>query len=817
MTAHAFNTGWKVRPKSNLFNEMTGMGGSYKEVRLPHDAMIELDRDPHAPSGASSGYYPDVIVEYKKEFDVPTSWIDKSITLLFEGIYSRARVYVNGAFVANRPNGYSEIQINLNPYLKYGETNIIKVCAMAGDDSRWYSGAGIYRPATLYVDSLIHAIPNSERITTRELDEESATIEFCVRVENNSRSFERKRVMTKICNSAGEIVASHSSPITIEGNGEIEVRQRLYVDDPQLWSVENPSLYSLEYQIIEIDDTDGNRPLKDAVTKVAFGIRTLSLSPRKGLRINSQPIKLRGACVHHDNGILGAATFGRAEERRIEQLKAAGFNAIRSSHQPASRAMLDACDRLGMLVMDEAFDMWTSTKTERDYSLDMPQWWEKDIESMIAKDYNHPSVILYSIGNELAESGNNFGAIWGRKIAQKVRSLDSSRYVMSAVNTMVSVLANPEEDEAETGKGINGNMAALDGMLGDIATSESTSVMTEEGFDYMDVAGFNYAQGRYELDRTRFPQRVIVGSETYPSQIDDLWEKVENYSHVIGDFTWTGYDYLGEAGVGRVSYPDDTVPRYGIVSGFPWRYAWVGDLDITGMRRPMSFYREIIFGLRNEPYIAVISPEHYGVEGHRSPWSWSDSISSWTWSGYEGRKIQVEVYSDAPEVELMLNGVSLGKKSTGDTKKCLALFDIEYKPGLLEAYAIRNGNRAERYELRSAGKVSSIRIVADRIHLSHKDDELSFVSIELCDDNGTVITDNDCEVSVTVSGAGCLQALGSANPAIDERFDVGMCRTFRGRALAVVRPDSVESGIVTVTVASAGLLPAAVELEVVME
>ena len=497
----------------------------------------------------------------------------------------------------------------------------------------------------------------------------------------------------------------------------------------------------------------------------------------------------------------------RAEERRIELLKAAGFNAIRAAHNPLSPAMLDACDRLGMLVMDEAFDMWVRGKSPYDYALDFPQWWAADLESMVAKDYNHPSVIMYSLGNEIVEVGTPHGARLARQMAEHVRRLDRSRLVTNGVNAALTVLDELPMMSAD------GGLNDLGDAMNRLGMGENVTRRTAESSSVLDVLGLNYAEGRYAPDRERFPHRVIVGSETFPSLIGRLWPMVVDNPNVIGDFTWTGWDYLGEVGIGAIVYAEDPDAVSSLEREFPYLTAWTGDLDITGHRRPVSYYREIVFGLRSEPYLAVCRPErHDHTITLQSPWGWSDSVSSWTWPGFEGRPITVEVYADADEVALLLDGAEIARGPVGATKPMLAEFETSYQPGQLVAIAYRDGTEVGRTSLTSATGDLGVVATTDRTELRADDGDLAYISIEVQDAHGTVATGADRPVTVEVSGAGVLAGMCSANPKTRERFDSPTWTTFDGRAVAVVRPTGV--GAITVTVTSDGSAPVRVELSV---
>ena len=809
MTTMRFNTDWRVAPKVSPFAQLQGGGAPASAVTLPHDALIGGVRSADAAGGGRTGYFPDGAFEYRKTIDAPEEWRGKRVSLEFQGVYRDAMVYVNGSFAGQRPNGYTAFTVALDPFLRYGQPNTVRVDARAHDDSRWYSGAGIHRDVLLTVTDLVHVVPHGIRISTPDIDDERAVVAVATTVRNESTGTRTVRVSTQLRAPDGEVVALDSAPITLRSGATGVVRQRLYVPQPERWSTDRPSLHTARTVLTEDDAV-----LEEKET--VFGIRSLTLDPVHGLRINGETVKLRGACIHHDNGPLGAAAIRRAEERRIELLKEAGFNAIRSSHNPLSPAMLDACDRLGMLVMDETFDMWTEGKAAFDYSLAFPEWWERDVEALVAQDFNHPSVILYSIGNEIFETGDALGSEWGRALAEKIRSLDDTRYITNGINPFVSVLADVMQmmaasraSASDVDGGVNAMMNAGD-MMSRISAAPMVTERTEASFSVLDVAGLNYGDARYELDRVQFPGRILVGSETYPPRIGHNWPLVLENPQVIGDFTWTGWDYLGEVGIGRAQYAD-APPRF--EAPYPWISAHAGDIDITGHRRTISYYREIVFGLRSAPYIAVLRPENHGRQALPGMWSWSDSVSSWTWPIETGAPITVEVYSDGDEVELLLNGRPVGRSAPGATTPMLAEFDLGYEPGELLAISYRHGMETGRTALRSAEGPISLAATPDRATLRAEDSDLSFLAIELQDAAGTVSGARDVVVHVSVEGSGVLQALASARPDTEERFDAGARTTFDGRALAIVRPTG--AGAITVTVTADGFDPVVVHLEAV--
>jgi beta-galactosidase len=806
----SFNEGWEFRPKVSPFSELGGAAAPYQPVTLPHDALIGQQRvapdgqaQPAGGAGGAGGYFPGGAFEYRKTFSVPEEYRGSRILLEFEGVYRDAMVYINGDYAGQRPYGYSLFRIDANRFLRFGRENEIRVEARAHKDSRWYTGAGIYRDAWLLAGGLVRIGPDGVRVTTPDIDAERAVVEVATRVENDSIEIRTPRIVTEIRDTAGRVVAADVSQISVLPGEPATARQRLYVRAPRLWSPDSPALYAAH---VTVTDENGETDAETAI----FGIRSLRLDPERGLRVNGETVKLRGACIHHDNGVLGAATFARAEERRVQLLKDAGFNAIRMSHHPMSKAMLDACDRLGVLVMDEAFDMWTSAKSDFDYSLHFPQWWERDIEAMVAKDLNHPSVILYSIGNEIPETGSAAGAAWGRKLAEKVRSLDGTRYVTNAINGMLAALDDlaAMRSQPSEGAGLNALMADPADMMNAISSSDLVTRRTAESFSVLDVAGVNYAEARYDLDRDLFPSRIIVGSETFPTRIDGNWRLVKQHGNVIGDFTWTGWDYLGEVGIGRPQYATTDGSRPTFTAPYPYLLAGCGDIDITGHRRPASYYRQIVFGLRARPYLAVQRPEHQGETFTGTPWAWSDSLASWTWPGSEGAPVSVEVYSDADEVELLVNGRSLGRQPAGQKHRFRAEFETVYQPGELLAIAYTGGAESGRDVLRSAVGPVLLQAESDRPVISAGGGDLAYVTFTLTDAAGTSYTQADRPVTVEVSGPGVLVGFGSAAPATEERFDATERRTYDGRALAVVRPTG--PGKIRLTASAPGCGPAEV-------
>jgi len=467
--------------------------------------------------------------------------------------------------------------------------------------------------------------------------------------------------------------------------------------------------------------------------------------------------------------------------------------------------------------------MWTQPKSEHDYALRFPDWWEADVEAMVRKDFNHPSVILYSIGNEIPEAGTPTGARVGRAVAERIRSLDATRFITEGISGLLaggpalyaelSASLRDGGDDTDEETGVNTAMTNLADRLSQLMLAPVIAENSSETASYLDVAGYNYMEVRFGIDAGLFPHRVIVGSETHPAAIDTGWAAVLEHPHVIGDFTWTGWDYLGEVGIGRTVYtrPDQTPGPPSFLGEYPWLTAWCGDIDITGHRRPQSYYREIVFGLRADPYLAVRRPEHHGEAGSGTPWSWSDAVSSWSWSGHEGAPVTVEVYADADEVELVLNGRSAGRRPSGKAHRYKAEFETVYEPGLLEAVAWRAGAEVGRTALRSASGPVRLDARSDRSVIAAHPGDLAFVTLNLVDAAGVLDSSARRRIGVAVKGPGVLQALGSANPASEEGFTGTTCTTFDGRALAVIRPTG--AGRILVLAMAEGCEPQRVEID----
>lgn len=801
MEKRNFNSKWMFFNEINdLSSDFAGAKQNGYMVDLPHDAMITAGRSSDSITGSGGGYFNAGNYEYVKSYYAPKSDEGKIIYLEFEGIYMNAAVEVNGEFVGKRTNGYTDFVLQIQDYLRFGQENQIKVLVKnnAQPNGRWYTGAGIYRGVHLMIAPEVHIAPDGIRVTTLAADKEIASLDVEIDVAHMGVGHKKQRLHTCIKNAENQIVAQSFTTFNLKSNQTLLVRQHIYLDNPALWNVDTPDLYTCECTIVEDE-----QEIDHAATN--FGIRILQLDNVYGLRINGIATKLKGGCIHHDNGLIGAATFPDAEERRICLLKQAGYNAIRSAHNPISKALLDACDKHGMLVMDEYADCWTHTKNLYDYAFSLTEWWEQDIESMVRKDYNHPSVIMYSIGNEIPDVGQDISAGWGRLFAEKIRSLDHTRYVTNAVNVLlanmdkIGLLAGTAgENEVEAGE-INTVMVSLADMMSQLTTHPIASAAIEESCELLDVIGYNYSADRYELDHEQNKNRIVLGSETSPVHLDYNWDLVLKHGYVLGDFAWTAWDYLGETGIGRT---EPGPSQQELAAPYPWVAAYCGDFDITGFRRPVSYWREIIWNGRNhKPYIAVQNPKNIGKEMYVSIWSWTDSLNSWTWPGCEGVRTIVEVYSDAEEVELLLNDKSLGRKSVEDEfKKFYCKWQVPYEQGKLEAIAYINGEVVGRDLLQTAGE-SHLIIEKEKESLRSKSDELCYIAIEMRDAEGTLDMSENTMITVKLEGPAEILGCGSANPCTTENYTECSHELYQGRLLVVVRAGK-EEGIAKLVVRS---------------
>ena len=820
MKKQKFNQDWifTIGTGSSL-DALAGGNNTAKQVTLPHDASIGRERNPEEPNGSGNGFFREESYVYTKTFSMNADDKDKNVYLEFEGVYQNAFVYVNNSFAGKCPYGYSNFYVDITKYLNYNEPNALKVVVKNGVPSgRWYTGGGIYRDVNLMIADRLHLAPDSVQLAAIEVEDDQAIIRAKSTIAYTGIGIREITLCTELMDTDGNVVAADEMPVTVEEHSEQTYQQKMYVLNPNRWDAENPYLYTYRTYIKEndsvIDEETGT-----------FGIRKLQLDTKHGLRVNGKVVKLRGGCIHHDNGIIGTAEFTHSAEARVKKLKETGFNAIRSAHYPMSRKLLEACDKYGMYVMDEYSDVWVSTKVEFDYSTQMTEWWEHDIENLVKKDYNHPCVIMYSIGNEIPEAGNKFDVQWGKKIADKLRSLDDTRYTTNSLNLLLAIMndlpklmaqnadaqaaANTEKDQPQE---INSMMNNLGAMMAQFMASDFAAEKVKEACAQVDITGYNYAAARYEIDGKLFPNRILVGSETNPPDLDKNWELVEKLPYVIGDFDWTAWDYIGETGIGKINYTDQQ--SMGFYAPYPCKIAYCGDINILGNRRPISYWRELIWGLRKAPYIAVQLPQHYGEPQSTTQWSMSDAVRSWNWNGYEGKPVKVEVYAAADEVELLINGQSVERKKVGETKKYITIFDTTYHAGKVEVIAYSDGKECGRDEILTASDEVVIAAKADRTQIPADGSDIAYIDICMQDASGILNPNADKAVSISLDGPGEIMGYGSADPESEENYYDTVAKAYEGKLRAAVRGTG-ETGKIVVTLSADGLESVKVDVEAV--
>lgn len=817
MIPRRFDEGWFV---SSEGSDADPVG----PVTVPYDAMLSERRDPETANSHHTGFFPGGVYRYSKTFRVPDTWRGSSVSLEFEGVYMRSEVFVNGHLAGGRPSGYATFHVPLDEFLEFGVDNLVEVVAHNDQmpNSRWYTGSGIYRPVHLLVGGAVRVTPNGVRLSTRSIDTgRRALIDVTTEVVNESGVTRELTVTTQLADPGGAIVARAEERVTVGAERATTVPQLVTVSNAARWSPDTPQLH-----VATVTIADGDEILDEASAE--FGIRTLEVDSVRGLRINGDPVKLRGACIHHDNGVIGAHTLDAAEDRRIRILKESGYNAIRSAHNPASRATLRACDRHGVLVIDELTDAWRRPKVAFDISREFDEWWERDLESMIDKDINHPSVVMYSIGNEISETATERGVELNRMLAERTRQLDPTRFTTNCINGFLNLIA-PKDDEklakknaAKRAEGeapnknliviLNYLIGILEKTLKHIVRLPAVDKRTRDAYAAVDVAGYNYMQGRYRLDARRHPHRVIVGSETNPNDTVAIWREIEDLPNVIGDFAWTGWDYIGEAGYAAIHYEQ----RRQLYSPWPGLLCGTPVIDITGQRQTQSYLNEILWGLHPGPYLAVQPVNHSGekksVRSGRT-----DSIRSWAWEGCEGRDATVEVYAAADRVDLLVDGVKVGSEPAGPDHGFRATFTVPFRPGELVAVAYSaDGGEIGRDCLKSAGAGLRLRVAPECDELRADGADLAYIPIEITDDDGIVRPLADREVTAEVSGAGTLLGFGSAEPITEEGFSTNCHTTYFGRALAVVRAGH-DAGDVTITVTADDCEPVAIVLPVLAD
>ena len=737
---------------------------NWRNLDLPHDWSIEGTLDSNNPMGNDGGYFPAGVGCYRKTFTLPASFKDKLVSIYFEGVYMNSEVFINGKSLGVHPYGYTSFSYNLTPYLKFNGKNVLSVRVDNSEQKncRWYSGSGIYRHVWMVVTNPIHFAQWGSTVTTPNVSTNQATVIVKTLVKNETELAQNVSLNTTLLDANSRKSGENQQVVQLPANSEKEVEQIVQVSKPLPWTPETPHLYQAQVRI------EKNKKVVESI-KTNFGIRSIKFTTENGFQLNGKTVKINGGCVHHDNGCLGAAAFDRAEERRVQILKSAGFNAIRTSHNPPSEAFLDACDRLGMLVIDEAFDGWKERKNDYDYAMYFDTWWQRDLEAMVLRDRNHPSIIMWSIGNEVIERKKPEAVAIAKMLVDCVHKNDPTRPVTSAMTAW------------------DNDWDIFDPLM---ATH--------------DVCGYNYQLHRAPSDHERVPSRVIVQTESYPRDAFANWKMVQSHNYILGDFVWTALDYLGESSIGRWYYPGDKPGESWEGVFFPWHGAYCGDIDLTGWRKPISHYRSMLYNDNEKLYMAVREPNPDLGKIKTTGWAVWPTWESWTWPGYEGKELEVEVYSKYHKVRLYLNQKLIGEQATTEEHEFKATFNVPYAKGELKAVGVVDNNEVETTLLQTSGEAAKIKLIADRTKIFANGQDLSFVTVEVTDKDGKLQPNAENLLQFKIDGPGIIAGIDNANMKDVDPYVGTSRKTWHGRALVVVR-STKSAGNIKLTVSSKGL------------
>jgi beta-galactosidase len=760
-TLRLLDSGWSFH-RGDIPDMEQPEDSTWKKVDLPHDWSIEdlpgttSPYNPDAVNGISMGFTTGGTAWYRRSFTVLPGQERQQTTIRFDGVYMNADIWLNGIHLGMHPYGYTAFRLDITKALRYGATNILTVRVRnEGATSRWYPGSGIYRHVWMETTPAVHVAPWGTYIRTTRADTAVAIVDIRTTLQNQQTSPVHLTLQTTILDATGHKVgAAETSNITLMAGDSVDLEQSVRVNRPSFWSGEHPVLYKAVTKLY-----DAEAKVIDE-SSALFGIRTISFDVTRGFLLNGKPVKLKGGCVHADNGPLGSRSFDRAEERKVQLLLANGYNAVRCAHNPPSPAFLDACDRLGMLVIDEAFDYWQDGKNAQDYHLYFDDWWQSDLQSMVFRDRNHPAVILWSIGNEIPNKDSPRVAILAQELADFSRGLDPSRGIISAVNGISDQTAP--------------FMAALD------------------------VAGYNYERARYSIDHDRYPKRVMLSTESSPLDAYDYWKQATAHPYVAGDFVWTAWDYIGESSIGWRCSPADK-------HFYPWHLAFCGDIDICGWKRPASYFRDALWDLKDNISLFTESPSPSFEPNPQKPdwcrWNWFDVVARWNWEGKEGQPLFVDVYSTCPEAELFLNDRSLGRKPVTN---CTAVWTVPYAAGALRAVGYRRDKPACHALLNTASKAVNIRLTADRNRIVAGGEDLSYVTVEVVDAKGVRDPRAVNRIHFQVEGAGSIAGIGNGDPLSKESYQLPEHQCWEGRCLVILRSGH-KKGLLTLKVSSEGL------------
>lgn len=774
----SFDSNWKFKIGKEIDASAADFSASdWRKLDLPHDWSIEDLME--TPNDSIIGpFYKNNVGKNATAFTVGgTAWYRKAFVMdkntegkrayiQFDGIYMNSDVWLNGHHLGFHPNGYTSFIYDLTDFLNEpGDENVLSVRVKnEGFNSRWYSGSGIYRHVWLSVLDNTHIEHWGVRVLTKNISDLSADIHFNTKIAEPVNGL---TLVSEIYDSNGQMIVSESVSVS----NQAEIQQMIALPNPKLWEIESPNLYKIKTTLQK------SGAIIDTYEQY-FGIRTIHFDAETGFTLNGRSVKLKGGNIHHDNGPLGAVAIDRAEERKIELLKENGYNTIRLSHNAHSPELLSACDRLGMLVMNESFDMWNTHKTPDDYATDFQDWWKKDLTSIVLRDFNHPSVIMWCIGNEIPEIIDSTGYETSASLAELVHQLDATRPVINAIPFHIPLIHGKKWD------------------------------VTEPAFATIDIAGYNYANHYYANDHKKFPKRMMVATEYFPPKALENWDDVENNPFVLGMFSWSAMDYLGEAGLGLSRLKDIDAKPEGFVATFmdpewPIFNSYCGELDLIGNKKSASYYLDVVW--RRSPIEMMV---HRPIPKRKKEiigfYDFPDELKSWTWPGSENDSLQIRVFTRSEKVKLELNGKIVAEQKVAKGS-ITTIFNVPYTAGKLVAHCFDGDKEIASQSLSTAGKAYAIRLVADRNNVKASKNDLSYINVEIVDEAGNVVPNiDDVLVQYQITGNGTLAGVGSGNPRDMSSFKKPEKKVFHGKGLLIIQP-SERAGSIRITAKAQGL------------
>ena len=769
-----YNCGWKfIKQDIPEGKDQNYADNFWRNLCLPHDISVEdlsiqdsLHIGPFykkVKRGGDVGFFSGGVAWYRKHLKVDQKDREKQFVLHFDGIMSESEIYINGELAEHSVYGYRPFNVNITQFLKYDQDNVIAVKVINPEvNSRWFAGFGIYRDVRLSILAPLHIPEWGVYVTTPQVSSKQAKINFSVQLNNTTRNPRSILLTAKIVSPSEKVINKINREVDLD-LGKSSIDLETYINNPNLWDVDNPDLYLIDLTLTS------NGVVVDRFQQ-RFGVRSITFSAKDGFRLNKKEVLLQGTCMHHDNGLLGAAAFRKAEFRRVKIMKENGFNSIRTSHNPPSIHFLDACDELGVLVIDEAFDQWELQKRTNDYHQYFNENWEKDLEAMVLRDRNHPSIIMWSYGNEIEERSRPRGIEIAKMLDDKIKELDPTRPGTQAV---CQFWDNKDQNWDEH---------------------------TPATFAVTDIAGYNYMPHKYEQDHSLYPERIIYCSESLPKRAYSNWLKVKELPYVIGDYVWTGMDYLGEAGIGISKFVTEK-QHLGHPQPWPWYISNCGDIDILGNKKPQSYYRDVVWGLSKLEILAH-EPTPKGMWEQTHAWGWPLEDVHWNWDEHD--TLDVSVYSSCPQVKLFQNGQIVGEQEIDLKESIKASFKVSYLPGELKAVGYENGREIATKFLKTTGEVSKISLESSDERLRADSYDIAFISVSALDQNDRFVTNASPSVSLEINGPAELLAAGSANPKIEGSLQDDEFMLYRGSGIVIVRSNG-ERGEIKISVKPKGL------------